>query len=91
MESLHTQAITLSEQVTESQENTITIEYRPQYSDWIIWVGDQLEGTLLGNDIQFVDWCQVFLRSTPGVRKMILDRIYSKSMGNNGGNTFPPY
>jgi hypothetical protein len=35
-----------------------TVEYRPQYLDWVTWRGEQLEGTLLGEDQDFIAWCE---------------------------------
>ena len=33
---------------------SITLQYRPIWNDWVCWVGDQLEGTLLGDNECFL-------------------------------------
>jgi hypothetical protein len=33
---------------------SITLQYRQRWNDWVCWVGDQLEGTLLGDHEHFL-------------------------------------
>ena len=36
--------------------NGWTIEYRARFNDWVTWRPGQLEGTLRGDDEEFVKW-----------------------------------
>ena len=31
-------------------------EYRPRFKDWVTWRGNQLEGTVRGDDARFIEW-----------------------------------
>lgn len=67
------EAIKIAQQITNTEDsgengafqgNGITIEYRHQYDDWVTWDDryvHQLEGTLRGNNDDFVKWGENFL------------------------------
>lgn len=38
-----------------------TLQYRQRFNDWVFWNSNQLEGTLIGNDIAFLNKCGILI------------------------------